>query len=223
MKTITTSSKKITKRNIMKTLKNKTMRTLALITFTLITNIIFAQSKQLKIETGEQTIIYPYYLETKVVDNNNDLVYTTNDLFADDSKVFKGDFTVKVYTHWKDGLDVYKIQEKGSISFTKGSEDLEPIVEEIKKLPEDQLLVLDKKFTKNQNGDFNAKLVFEENIIFTYTDGNIEVTQNQIPLQVIGNVAKTSEGFLSIDYNPENKYYHYEVLEIFDEEELLNL
>jgi hypothetical protein len=199
------------------------MRTLALITLAFITNIIFAQTKQLKIETGDQTIIYPFYLETKVVDENNDLVYNTNDLFADDSKTFTGNHTVKVYTHWGSGEDVYEIKEQGKISFTKKSEGLEPIAKEIKNLPEDRLLVVDKNFTTNKNGEFNADLTFEKNIIFNYTDGEIEVTQNQIPLQIISNVVQTSEGFLSIHYDPSSKEYHYEVLKILDDEELLNL
>jgi hypothetical protein len=199
------------------------MRTLALITLAFITNIIFAQTKQLKIETGDQTIIYPFYLETKILDENDDLVYNTNDLFTDNSKTLKGDYTVKVYTHWGDGRDVFKVEEQGSISFIYGSEALEPIAEEIKNLPEDHLLVTEKSFTKNKNGGFNAELTFEENIIFKYTDGKIEVTQNQIPLQIIGNVVQTSEGFLSIHYNPNSKEYHYKVLKILDNEEILNL
>jgi hypothetical protein len=40
---------------------------------------------------------------------------------------------------------------------------------------------------------------------------------------LIGNVVKTSEGFLIIDYNPKNKMYHYEVLKLIDEEKELSL
>ncbi len=199
------------------------MRILALITATLVSSLIFSQSKSLKIETGEQTIIYPFYLETKILDNNDNLVYNTNNLFADNSKTFKGDHTVKVYTHWGSGKDVFEIKEQGSISLINNNEELEPVAEEIKTLPEDHLLVLDKKFTKNNNGQYNAELTFEESIIFKYTDGQIEVTQNEISLLLIGNVVKTSEGFLIIDYNPKNKMYHYEVLKLIDEEKELNL
>jgi len=199
------------------------MRILALITATLITSLIFSQSKSLKIETGDQTIIYPFYLETKVLDQNNNIVYGTNDIIAEDSKTFNGDHTVKVYTHWGDGEDIFKVKEQGSISLINNDEELEPVAEEIKTLPEDHLLVVDKKFTKNNNGQYNAELTFEENIVFKYTDGRIEVTQNEISLLLIGNVVKTSEGFLIIDYNPKNKMYHYEVLKLIDEEKELSL
>jgi hypothetical protein len=199
------------------------MRILALITATLVSSLIFSQSKSLKIETGDQTIIYPFYLETKILDQNDNLVYNTNNLFADNSKTFKGDHTVKVYTHWGDGEDIFKVKEQGSISLINNNEELEPVAEEIKTLPEDHLLVLDKKFTKNNNGQYNAELAFEENIVFNYTDGQIEVTQNEISLLLIGNVVKTSEGFLIIDYNPKNKMYHYEVLKLIDEEKELSL
>jgi|GEM_PF-5724456 len=199
------------------------MRILALITATLVTSLIFSQSKSLKIETGDQTIIYPFYLETKVLDQNNNIVYGTNDIIAEDSKTFNGDHTVKVYTHWGDGEDIFKVKEQGSISLINNDEELEPVAEEIKTLPEDHLLVVDKKFTKNNNGQYNAELAFEENIVFNYTDGQIEVTQNEISLLLIGNVVKTSEGFLIIDYNPKNKMYHYEVLKLIDEEKELSL
>ena len=187
------------------------------------TSFIFSQSKSLKIETGEQTIIYPFYLETKVLDQNNNIVYDTNDIIAENSKTFNGDHTVKVYTHWGDGEDIFKVKEQGTMSLINNTKGLEPVAEEIKTLPEDHLLVIDKNFSKNKNGEYNAEIIFEEDIVFNYTNAKTEITQNEIPLLLIGNVVETSEGFLSINYNPKDKSYHYEVLKILEEDKEVNL
>mgnify|MGYP001099693187 CR=1 FL=1 len=186
------------------------MKTFILATCLLYIAPLIAQSPYLSIRSeGENYYAYPPSTEFDVFDQNEKLIYTEEDLSPNYQIELDGEFLLKVYIDWADGVDEIELQ-KATLSLNEPepyqAEDDDASDRWFPNQPE----LVDKQFEQNSKGDYNAMLEFEGDIQFRYQDGKASISEKGEELRVDGKyIAKTSLGFLKLSYNPESKEYWY--------------
>lgn len=201
------------------------MRIIAIILTLLVYQSFCAQNISLKIQ-NEDTYFYPSNLSFEVLDKNENLLFTQNDLKLNKPIKLEGPYTINVFTEWGDGKDTFKVDNKTLIAFEKqgySSKNSKNRNQHISKHSgvdkfwrESQPNVVSITF-ENNNNTYDATIEFENDIFFNYIDGKVKITQNGKTLELLGNyVAKTSEGYLKISYNSKNKEYWYVFTDTFE-------
>ncbi|NBC57648.1 MAG: hypothetical protein GVY05_05105 [Bacteroidetes bacterium] len=184
------------------------MRLIAILTATLICQFVIAQGKSLKIQLDDE-FYYPPNLKFEVLDDTGKQVLTEEDLDADKPIILEGHYTINVFTTWADGQDSFEVKDEALIALEDNKSYVALNKDDQKSWHKNKPKVVDKSFQVNK-GQYDAIIAFEKDIFFNYIDGEVEITQNGRPLKLLGKyVAKTSEGFLKMSYNPKNKEYWY--------------
>ncbi len=194
------------------------MRLIAIIFVTFICQMISAQNVSLKIQ-NDDAYYYPSNLEFEVINDEGKTVLTQNDLEVNQPIILEGQYTINVFTPWGNGKDSFQVKDEALIAFEEQDckVDLKKndcyCSENYSKYnnfwKENQPKVVSTTFEYNTT-TYDAIIAFENDIFFNYIDGKAKITQNGKTLELLGNyVAKTSEGYLKMSYNPENKEYWY--------------
>jgi hypothetical protein len=194
------------------------MRLIAIFIATLIYAMTNAQNVSLKIQ-NDDSYYYPSNLEFEVIDDQGKTVLTQNDLEANKPIVIEGNYTVNVFTTWGTGKDTFKVEDKALISFEEQgnkvnlNKDMNCCSDTYtgygESWKENQPDIINQSFEANSDG-YAAIIEFENDIFFNYLDGEAKITQNGKTLKLVGKyVAKTSEGYLKLSYNPKNKELWY--------------
>jgi len=191
------------------------MRLIAIFIATLICSMTIAQNVSLKIQ-NDDTYYYPSNLEFEVINEEGKIVLTQNDLEVNKPVILEGQYTINVFTPWGKGKDSFQIKDKALIAFEKQEQKVNLKYTDANKhggndksWRKNQPKVVSKTFEYNTT-TYDAIIAFENDIVFNYIDGKAKITQNGKTLKLVGKyVAKTSEGYLKMSYNPENKEYWY--------------
>ena len=187
------------------------MRLIAILTATLICQFAFAQGITLKIELDDTFIGYPPDLKFEVLDETGKKVNTEQDLEAEQPIILEGSYTINVFTPWGNGKDTFRVNDETLIALERNKNIVQVTLNKDNKKSWNinKPKVVKKEFQFNNN-QYDAIIEFEEDIFFNFINGEVEITQNGNPLKLLGKyVAKTSEGFLKISYNPKTKEYWY--------------
>ena len=183
------------------------MRLIAIFIATLICTMINAQNVSLKIQ-NDDSYYYPSNLEFEVLDKNESVIFTQDDLEIDKPLILEGDYTINVFTPWADGIDAFKVENKALVALEKNDSKVE-ISKHSNSWKKNQPKIINKSYTEH-DGRFDAVFEFENNIYFQYQDGQVKITQYGKTLKLLGKyIAKTTEGYLKLSYNPENKELWY--------------
>ncbi len=193
------------------------MRLIAIIIATLICQSITAQNTSLKIQT-EDSYYYPSNLAFEVIDEKGNTVLTEKDLEVNKPIILEGNYEITIFTTWANGKDTFKVTDEALIALEQNEKWVN--IQNKKSCCSDHTSnnnswnvgkpkIIDTDFKAN-NGVYDAIIEFENEIFFNFIDGIAKITEKGKTLELVGNyVAKTSEGFLKMSYNPETKEYWY--------------
>jgi len=194
------------------------MRLIAIFIAALIYAMTNARNLSLKIQ-NDDSYYYPSNLEFEVIDDQGKIILTQNDLEVNKPVVMEGNYTVNVFTTWGTGKDTFKVEDQALISFEEQgrqvnlNKDMNCCSDTYtgygESWKENQPDIINQSFEANSDG-YDAIIEFENDIFFNYLDNEAKITQNGKTLKLVGKyVAKTSEGYLKLSYNPKNKELWY--------------
>jgi hypothetical protein len=193
------------------------MRLIAIIITTLICQTIMAQNTSLKFQTDD-SYYYPSDLAFEVIDENGKTVLTEKDLEVNKPIILEGNYEVTIFTTWANGKDTFKVTDEALIALEQNEkwvniQNKKSCCSEATSAENSWNVgkpkVVNTAFEVN-NGQYDAIIEFENEIFFNFLNGEAKITEKGETLELIGNyVAKTSEGFFKMSYNPETKEYWY--------------
>lgn len=189
------------------------MKSLLLLPLLLFFQFSFGQKPYLQIDTDRNDyIVYPPQTDFEVYNTDNQVIFTQADLSEGTELKLKGPHKIKLSVDWGNGENIIDV-DNARIRLKKPTNFTEKVDE--KKFSTDswatnQPLVTEKAFILNDDGTYDAHIVFEDNIRFVYRDGEAIISEDGEALRLLGKfVAKTSAGYLKFSYNPSSKEYWY--------------
>ena len=196
------------------------MKTIATLITMLLIEVLSAQGNSLKVQ-ADDTYYYPPNLKFEVMNDKGETLFTEENLSQDNPIQLEGNYKVTIYTTWGDGEDTFDVNESLEIALEEnksydcsncstGSSYSKSCEYSYDKWCDKKVELVDADFEKSNQYGFNTIIEFENDIFFNYIDGDVTITQNGKELELVGKyVAKTSEGYLKISYNPDSKKYWY--------------
>lgn len=184
------------------------MKKLVIILSLLLSGIAFAQPTYLMIFENDEDlsrITYPPGTSYELRNEEGDLIFNETN-YSGDFKISKP-HTLTIYPNWKDDPDVYELTQ-GKLVIAKTEKFFDDHKSEDKKTKsvyQSYGVTLDEKFLSDSEtleGQKNVRLIFSDEVVFDYIDGEARAYQNGKKLNIVGKYLVYSDnGVHKISFN----------------------